>query len=74
MQKLNKTENPFSLQDDEKIDTLYFYWHFFIIPKFLNIPQEPPKEPLKEPTKEPSKEPPRKPPKELPKDPPQGIP
>ena len=25
----------FSLQDDEKIDTLYFYWQFLMIPKFL---------------------------------------
>ena len=28
----NKTENPFSLQDDEKIDTT---WQYLTIPKFL---------------------------------------
>mgnify|MGYP003309646469 CR=1 FL=1 len=58
---LNQDWKPFSLQDDEKIDTLYFYWQFLIIPKFLNTPKEPPKEPHKrshkEPPKAPSKEP-----------------
>ena len=35
--KIEKKQDwkPFSLQDDEKIDTLYFYWQFLIIPKFL---------------------------------------
>ena len=32
---LNKTENPFSLQDDEKIDILYFIENSWQIPWFL---------------------------------------